>query len=311
MKKKWLAGGLAALMLLGLTACGSKSSMSGMSMMTSDTAAAEAPAEPNGAEYGGGVAYEESQAGTDRAGEQKLIRRAELELETTAFDEAVQGLSDLTKQLGGYYESGSVGDRGSNYRWANYVVRVPAERYEDFLNQAGALCHEIWRSTSQEDVSEAYYDTAGRLKTQQIKLERLQELLKRAEKMEDIITIESAVSETEQAIDDLSGTLQHYDAQVDYATVNISLSEVYQLSNVPQAPTSFASRMAASFTDGWRAFVSGLESLAVGIAYGWMYLLVLAGVIAVTVRVVRRRKLHLPGIFHRHGKGPEDGAPKP
>ena len=50
----------------------------------------------------------------------------------------------------------------------------------------------------------------------QIKLERLQKLLAQAENMEDIITIESAISETEWNIEDLSGTLRHYDALVDF-----------------------------------------------------------------------------------------------
>lgn len=307
MKKRWLAGGLAALLVLGLTACGSKSA--GMSEMSADMAA-EAPAAANSADYGTGAANAEAGGVMEQAREKKLICRAELELETTAFDEAVTGLSNLTEKLGGYFESGSVGDRGSSYRWADYTVRVPVERYEDFLNQAGQLCHETWRSTSQEDVSEAYYDADGRLKTQKIKLERLQELLKRAEKMEDIITIESAISETEQAIDDLSGTLQHYDAQVDYATVHISLSEVYQLSNVPQVPTSFASRLAASFADGWRSFVSGMEALAVALAYSWMWIIALAVGVVVVVGVLRRHKLRLPKWKKRSGKGPEDGAPK-
>ena len=57
--------------------------------------------------------------------------------------------------------------------------------------------------------------------------------------MEDIITIESAISETEYQIESLSGTLRHYDALVDYATIHISLQEVYRLSNVEEPAESF------------------------------------------------------------------------
>ena len=144
--------------------------------------------------------------------------------------------------------------------------------------------------TSQQNISEVYYDTEGRLKTQQIKLERLQALLAKAEEMEDIITIESAISETEQQIDDLSGTLQHYDGLVDYATVYISLQEVYKLSNVEEAPDSFASRIGSAFTAGWASFTDGLEDLVVALAYGWMWVILLAVVIVVAVRVLRKRR---------------------
>lgn len=66
----------------------------------------------------------------------KMIHRAELELETTDFDQAVADLADLTEQMGGYYESSTVADRGSDYRWANYTIRVPADQYCAFLDQA-------------------------------------------------------------------------------------------------------------------------------------------------------------------------------
>ena len=46
--------------------------------------------------------------------------------------------------------------------------------------------------------------------------------------MADIITIESAISDTEYEIESLSGTLRHYDALVDYATVSLTLSRTFR-----------------------------------------------------------------------------------
>ena len=222
--------------------------------------------------------------------EQKLIRTAYLELETTTFDESAAVLEALTQEMGGYFESSTVGDRGSGYSWGEYTIRVPVEQYSAFLNQAGELCHETWRNVTQDDITESYYDTQGRLKTQQIKLERLQALLAQAERMEDIITIESAISDTEWEIENLTGSLRHYDDLVDYATVHITLTEVYRLSNVEQVPDSFASRLGGAFTGGWHSFVEGLEDLAVSLAYSWMWILVLAVVVLAVLRTVLRRR---------------------
>lgn len=44
-------------------------------------------------------------------------------------------------------------------------------------------------------------------------------------------------------IEQLTGTLRSYDALVDFATVHLSLEEVYQLSNVEQAPQGFGDRV--------------------------------------------------------------------
>ena len=150
-----------------------------------------------------------------------------------------------------------------------------------------------------EDVSEVYYDTAGRLKTQQVKLERLQALLEKAEDMEDIITIESAISETEQQIDDLSGTLQHYDAKVDYATVYVNLREVGRLSNVEEPATGFGAQLAAAFSSGWKHFVSGVQDLVIGLAYGWMWVLAAVVLVALAVRKLKKKKPALPKLHKK------------
>ena len=146
-----------------------------------------------------------------------------------------------------------------------------------------------YSNTNTDDVSESYYDTEARLETARIKLGRLQELLAKATSMEDIITIESAISETEWDIENLSGTLRHYDALVDYATINVELSEVYKLSGQDEAVTTFGGRLGQSFVNGLKAVGNALEDLAVWLAYSWVWLLVIAAVIVVVVRIIRRR----------------------
>lgn len=232
-------------------------------------------------------------------GGQKLIRTAHLQMETTEFDAAAAALEKLTADLGGYYERSSISNYRSGQRWGEYTVRIPAQQYQAFLTQAGELCHVTRQESSQDDVSEIYYDTEGRLKTQQIKLERLQQLLAKAEKMEDIITIESAISETEWAIEDLAGTLRHYDGKVNYATAYVTLSEVYKLSNVEEVPDSFGSRMGSAFSRGIQNFLNTMEELAVGLAYSWMWWLLLIGVVLGVVALVRNRGRKLPKLRRR------------
>ena len=65
---------------------------------------------------------------------------------------------------------------------------------------------------------------------------------------------------------------------------------MYQLSNVEEPATSFASRMGAAFASGWRGFVGALESLAVALAYGWVWLLLLAAVGTVAGRLLWKRR---------------------
>ena len=254
--------------------------------------------------YGGAAEKEMSAAGTTAG--TKRIYTANLDLETTEFDTAVEEIAALTERSGGWFESSSLSSRGSGYRYADYTVRVPVEQYRAFLSGAGELCHLLYKDEYVEDVSQVYYDTAGRLKTQQIKLERLQALLEKAEVMEDIITIESAISETEQRIDDLSGTLQHYDAKVDYATVYVSLREVGRLSNVEEPATGFGAQLAAAFSSGWKHFVSGIQDLAIALAYGWMWVLAAVVLVVLAARALKKKKPALPKLRRKEDPKKED-----
>ena len=171
-----------------------------------------------------------------------------------------------------------------------FPLRKAAAEYEHFCEQVGSLCHVTYMSSSAENITEEYYDTDSRLKTAQIKLERLQELLSKADNMADIITIESAISDTEYEIESLSGTLRHYDALVDYATVSLTLSETYKLDENEGAPLTFGARIARAFTNGLRDTGVFLEDLAIGIANNLVFLAVLAALAVVVVRAVRKKK---------------------
>lgn len=219
----------------------------------------------------------------------KLIYSGEMEMETLAFEESHKGLEDLVADLDGYFENKSVRNASSGYRRGEYTVRVPAEHFRDFLDQVGSLCHVTYTYENADDVSEHYYDTESRLNTAKAKLERLQELLKKAETMEDIITIESAISDTEYTIDRLSGTLRNYDSKVDFATIYVNLREVYQLSGTQGAPITFGERLGSSFEDGLRSIGRTAQNFALWLAYSWFWIIIAAIAIFVIVRLVRKK----------------------
>ena len=241
----------------------------------------------------------------------KMIYNGYMEMQTQDFDAAASGIEDLVRELGGYFQQSSVSNRGSSsYRYGSYTIRIPAAQFEAFFQRAGQLCHVTYTNTTADDVSESYYDTEARLETARIKLERLQQLLAKATSMEDIITIESAISETEWDIENLSGTLRHYDALVDYATVNVELSEVYQLSGQDKAVTTFGGRLGQSFVNGLRAVGSALEDFAVWLAYSWVWLAVIAAAAVIVIRIVRRRGGGKKKLLHKGKAQKEDAEAK-
>ena len=309
--KKTLSILLSLILLLSLTACGSAA-------MDNAATAPMAPSTPSspmpessydkemGFDYAGGAVDTPSEPTAPKpdggSGELvsstlpenvKMIYRGYLYLESTSFDEAIAGLQTLVTQMGGYFETTQLNNYNP-YRSAFYVVRVPAAKYNEFCNLVGDLAQLNRQEHTAENISEAYYDTESRLVTQRTKLERLQELLTRADKMEDIITLESAIAETELQIEYLTGTLRKYDALVDYATVEISLEEVYVLSEQEQPVIGFWPKLAEAFKTGTSRFVNDVESFALRFARNWVsrliWLVIWIVVIVLAVRWLRKKK---------------------
>jgi len=300
--KKFLALLLALVMALALVGCGASAPKTEafMDMTTSDDAAMDMGFDAGGApmedfkeeaEYQNG-AFEEYPSTTDgdKLKDVKMVYTANMDLQTLSFDKADADISALVEEMGGYFEQRSISNRSSGYRYAEYTVRVPAEKFNDFCSQMGTLCHLVYKNESADNITESYYDTQSRLVTAQTKLERLQELLRRAESMEDIITIESAISETEWTIENLTGTLRTYDSLVGYSTIYMTLHEVYELSGQGQAPVTFGDRLGESFLDGLKSIGRTAQNFAVWLAYSWFWLLIVVVIVIVVIRTIRRRK---------------------
>lgn len=275
---------LAALLALSLTACGGGASGGGEADASSSAGGGEslsfsaeesqnsAPAEPGA----------EAESASPQAGQNaKLIRRAELEIQTETFDTAAASLEALVAEAGGYFQSaqvegGSLRDQNAA-RYGNYVIRLPEENFSAFLDQSGALGYVVRRSESSENVSQAYYDTETRLAAQRTKQERLLALLAQADTMESIIELENALSETEYEIQSLTTDLEHYDDLIDYATVDLYLAEVLSLSQTPGETAGLGERMAAGLSASAAGLVQGVQDLLVWLSYHLFPVIVVLG----------------------------------
>lgn len=326
MKKRMMfAAAILALALgfTGLSACGGAGKNAAMGGVRTDQAAAEAPAasapfEPKAEmEYGyanltadivdgstvqqsgstAGSVYNDPNA--------KLIREADLTVQTTEFEQAVSQVEAIVTEFGGYFQNAS--QHGGSYRNVNanrigeYTIRIPSERYEQFMGRTGELGYVTYRSETTENIGEQYYDTEARLKTQKTKQERLLALLAKAENMEDIISLESALSDVEYEIERLSSTLNRYDSLVGFATIRLTLDEVHKVTEETGVTNSLGQRMSSGFAASVENLIEGAQDLLVWFSYNVFGILIFAVVVSAaalvlrnTVRRRRQKKADMP-----------------
>ncbi len=217
----------------------------------------------------------------------KIIYTADLELESTDFENAREDVMAALAQAGGYVqssESGGSAERGS--RWVYMSLRVPSDKYAAFLTAAESAASLNWKSEGTEDVTAEYVDVEARLASLEAQRARLQELRDKAETLEELLTIEEHLTDVQYRIESYTGQMRVLDDRIDYSTVNLRLDEVQVLT--PKSDR-FGDRLGEAFTGGWREFGEDVQDLIVGLVGGLPWLLVLALAVGVGTAIWRKR----------------------
>lgn len=273
---------LAAALLAGCGASGGSANSSAATYeMSSDATLAQ---EAGGAESA--LLPEGTSATTETA--QKIIYRASMSMESTDFDTTRDTLLAAVDANGAWLEysqmSGSADDHNRN---ANYTVRVPADNYGAFLQQAGESGSVLNLEENAENVTSDYIDLQARIDSLENQRNRLNELAAEAETTTDLLEIESRLSDVQYELESYTQQMRTLSGQITYSTVDIYLREVASLT---PTGTTFPERLADAFRGGWNGFVVFVQGIILTLVYLWP-LLIVAVIAVIVIRVLTRRHL--------------------
>ena len=289
------------LLLSMLTGCGAASK---------DTAAMEAPqAAPEAAPMAPmeeavmeEVLYDEAASETGSAGtalpeNQKLIRTVYMDAETLDLTPLMSWIESRVASLGGYFEQKSVRrsgsrDDGSYYQYADLMIRIPAQNLDQFTAQVGEKINVTSTSETTENVTLQYVSTKSRVEALETEQKRLLELLEEAGNMEDLLTIESRLTDVRYELENISSQLRVYDNKVNYGTIHLSITEVVEYSE-PE-PENGWQRMANGFIKSVKGVGNGLKEFFIWLVTAVPYLLLIGaigfGIFLIIFCSVRRKQ---------------------
>ncbi|MEU3387342.1 DUF4349 domain-containing protein [Streptomyces albidoflavus] len=275
---------------------------------------AAAPSAADGA--GGGQADNAKRESADEAADGKarpelkgvhLIRTAELHLRVKDVPSALASARSVVEGAGGYVGDESTRRDSQGHERSTVVVRVPQERYEAVLDSLGEDGEVVSRRTSAEDVTEEVVDVESRLKSQRASVARVRELMDRAEKLSDIVSLEGELSSRQMELEALLAQQSSLKDRTSMATVTLQLTErtAKTVSKEDDGPT---------FTDalsgGWSAFVGTLRwlTVVVGVALPFVLTLGLALLAWRFTRRLRRPAAAAPAVREAGGEEEAKGS---
>ncbi|MFK4065581.1 DUF4349 domain-containing protein [Streptomyces sp. NPDC029674] len=285
-----------ALALTGCTAGGGGDSDSG-----GDGKAADIAPEGNQKGVGGGADQsgnsEDSRAGD--AGKRKppkpadthVIRTAKLTVRVKDVPEALDEARRITEDAGGVVGNENTSRDGEGRERSRVVLRVPQDEYADVLTALEGTGKLIGRDAKAQDVTDQVVDVESRVKSQRASVARVRELMDRATKLSDVVTLEGELSTRQSDLEALLAQQASLKDRTSMATITVSLTE----SREKAAPEddgdpSFGDALAG----GWDAFVTALRWVGVVLAAVLPFAAVAALLLVLWLRVVRSRTRRQP-----------------
>ena len=158
---------------------------------------------------------------------EKKIRTVNLSLECKSMEGAEKELKDKVKAQGGYIESEdySAISQWNDTKRMNFTIRLPkgnVDSFLDFLNGEGRI---LSKSENLQDVRLQYRDAKNHIKALETEQERILALMEKAETVDQLIALESRLTDIRYQLDSYNSEILDYDNKVDFSTIYLELQE--------------------------------------------------------------------------------------
>jgi hypothetical protein len=163
---------------------------------------------------------------TPAAADPKVIRSGELRVEVRNAELAAARADSAVMQRGGLVAERGQTAGANGRRTAHLVVRVPADRFKDAVENLKSLGDVKGETISQQDVTKAYFDLEVHLAVKEQALGRLRQLLAtKAARLADVLDVEREITRVVSEIEQLKGDRRYYDNRIALSTIELTLVE--------------------------------------------------------------------------------------
>lgn len=305
MLKKLIAASSVLLMLAGCSGF-QKADSFNTQVFRSDSAAmtAEADSGSGYSEVSEDISPEEAGEGdsgwiSEQNSDSVLVYTANVTMETKDYQKTWEQIKDKISDFGGFMVSENLSNRslmenpdlldsddGDEIYSGFYTLKIPADKLDDFLQKIDSDGNIVSLSKNAENITRRYNETKDEIDFLNKQQKRLSELLDQAKDVSEIIAIEEKQMEVEQQLKNYNNQLNDMNMDVDYSTVYLSIEKVSMLS---AKNPGFGSQVLSALRNTWIVMIQGLGDILIFIIYLLPWLLVLALIVWLIRRVLKKR----------------------
>lgn len=239
-------------------AASDQTSKSGIAGVASQQDSISAQTEMKGGGGGGGTIDTQKisleQTANAQNTERKVIRNANLTLETNAPEEAGRKIAAIAEAKSGFVvnaETKTSGANDSTRTSVNVNVRVPAAQFDSALAEIRQAAERVAQEkVSGQDVTEEFIDLEARIRTQKALEAQFLEIMKGARSVADALEVQKQLAEVRGEIEKVEGRRKFLENQTSFSTITVTLN----------TPTVFAAASTGFGAQLWRALGDGVDA---------------------------------------------------
>jgi len=217
--------------------------------------------------------------------EQKIIKEGNLRFETNDLAATYSQIQNAVKSQNATIQNDTEGkDYGSVFR--KLIIRVPSKNFDLFLKEiTKGVTYFDNKEISSQDVTAEFIDIEARLKAKKNLENRYLELLKKANKVSEMLEIEGQLSAVREEIEAKEGQLNYMQNRVSFSTITV---EFYKpVAGESGATVSYGMKI-------WNAIVSGFNSISswfINLLSIWPFIIIVITIVFFVRKKIKSKKI--------------------
>ncbi|MFA6254135.1 MAG: DUF4349 domain-containing protein [Candidatus Paceibacterota bacterium] len=221
----------------------------------------------------------------------KITKTGQLSLLVDKAETAVQNIQAIAESATGYVSDSNLYEVTPGVKAGSITIRVPADKFDETMGKIKELAFKVENESSNaNDVTDQFIDLEARLKNLKAEETQYLDILKKAQKIDDIINVTNHINDVRSQIDSWQGQLKYLNSQVDLSTITVNLTaeKEAQIFGINWRPLTIINQALHSLLTGLVGYANVIISVIIFLPVIALWVVTILLVLWILWRIVKR-----------------------